>query len=185
MDERLAKYIESIRTICSKPLSPRTQLDQIRQAAVVLAAEPVKLDESLRFAPEGGYGRNLILKDPAYGFCVVAMIWPPNSGGLPHDHGTWGVSAVTEGNIRITDFEREDDGSDPDHAVITPKCTIDAGPGAVATVLPPHNDCHQVSNVSKTELAVSIHTYGKSITACNVFDPDRNSCEVLHPVYTN
>lgn len=184
MDQRIAEYIESVRETCAKPLAARTRLNLIREAAGRLAAEPVALEESLRFAPEGGYGRNLIHEDPDHGFCVVAMIWPPGAGGLPHDHQTWGVAAVTEGSIRITDFEREDDGSDPERAVVTPRCSIDAGPGAVAIVLPPHDDCHQVSNITG-ELAISIHTYGKNIVACHAFDPERGSCEMLHPVYTN
>jgi predicted metal-dependent enzyme (double-stranded beta helix superfamily) len=185
MDPRLTTYIDRVRTACAEPLAPRTRLKRICDAARELASEPVDLSPEHRFAPAGAYGRNLLHRDAEHGFVVVAMVWPPGAGGLPHDHETWGVSAVTEGTVRVIDFEREDDGSRADHAILTPRCTIDAGPGSVASVLPPHDDYHQVSNPSQSELAISIHTYGKDIESCHVFDPVRQSCEILHPEYTN
>ena len=46
---------------------------------------------------------------------------------------------------------------------------VDATPGTVGWVLPPHQDVHEIGNPTD-ELAISIHTYGCDIPRCSVFD---------------
>jgi predicted metal-dependent enzyme (double-stranded beta helix superfamily) len=132
----------------------------VRELAAKLVREPLALPRAFRCAPERGYGRNLLHLDREQQFVVIAMIWPPHSGSAAHDHGTWGVVAVTEGEVDVTNFEREDDGRDPSRARLRAACTLRAAPGAVASVLPPHEDFHSVYNPSDSRTAVTIHTYG-------------------------
>jgi len=183
MDPRITNYIEHVRSICATRLSPNSTVKLVREAAADLVVEPPALDEEHLIAPLDGYGRNLLHRDPDSGFTVVAMIWPPGSGGEPHDHGTWGIAAVSEGMIRITSFDREDSGSVPGHARLTERSWIDAGPGAVACVLPPHDEYHQVRNLTD-ERAISIHTYGADIRYCNAYDVEQQTTEVQYPTWT-
>lgn len=184
MNDRLAHYIDRVRAICAQPLSPRATLSRVGAAAEDLVAEPLPLAAADRFAPPNACGRNLLYRDEEHGFVVIAMVWPPGSGGLPHDHGTWGVVAVSEGAVDITSYEREDNGCDPQHARLTPLGGLRAQPGTVGTVLPPHDEFHQVRNEG-ADVAVTIHTYGMEIESCHAFDLERGSCEPLHPAYTN
>jgi predicted metal-dependent enzyme (double-stranded beta helix superfamily) len=160
LDPRLAAYIDCVRSIVREPVSDVARLRRVREAALELAAEPVLLAPEDRRVRADAYGRNLLYRDPETGFVVIAMVWPPRTGSAPHDHGTWGVVAVVEGAVLVTNFEREDDGSQRDLAVLRPLCTLHAERGAVATVLPPHEDFHGVYNPSDTQTAISIHTYG-------------------------
>lgn len=161
LDPRLASYIERVRAIAGAPLSEVAKLRRVREAARELVAQPVRIAPEDRRHPSTGYGRNLLYKDPDSGFVVIAMVWPAGQGGLPHDHGCWGVVAVAEGEVEVTNFEREDDGRDPRRAKLNPLATIRATPGAVAWVLPPHEDFHAVVNPSREHAALTIHTYGR------------------------
>lgn len=170
LDPRLWQYIERVRAIVREPLSPAGLVRRVRAAAEELARAPVRIGPEHRCVPEVGYGRNLLYKDPDSGFVVVAMIWPAGVGGLPHDHGTWGVVAVVEGEVVVTNFVREDDGSVPNRATLVPVATVHGVPGSVAYVLPPHEDYHSVQNARKDRVAVTIHTYGLDPRDYHAFD---------------
>jgi len=161
LDPRIAAYVECVRGIVREPLSDVVRLRRVREAALEMAARPVSLAPEDRRVRADAYGRNLLYRDAQTGFVVIAMVWPPRMGSAPHDHGTWGVVAVVEGAVEVTNFEREDDGSQPGFAVLRPVCTLHAERGAVATVLPPHEDFHGVYNASDSLTAISIHTYGR------------------------
>lgn len=160
LDARLVRYFEDVRAIAAQPLSPSAKVRRVRELASALVAAPLVVGPEFRRFPERGYGRNLLYRDPDHGFVVIAMVWPPASGGLPHDHGTWGVVAVAEGEVEVTNFEREDDGRDETHASLRSLGVVHGRPGATATVLPPHEDFHSVRNPSRERFAMTIHTYG-------------------------
>lgn len=171
MDLRLQRYIDAVRQVAAAPLSAAGKLHGVRTAAAELLAAPVAWDPALRTLPPIGYGRNLVWRDPAADFVIIAMAWPPGIMGAPHDHGTWGVVAVLEGHVQITDYERDDDGSTADQAALREVGSIVAGPGEIATVLPPHRDFHRVGNASRSAPALSLHTYGADVRHCHVLDP--------------
>ncbi len=169
LDPAIDTYISEVQAICSGGYSLPSKVRRIQEAARRHIAKPLDLSEELRYIPPTGYGRNLIHRDPEHGFVLIAMVWPPNTIGSPHDHQTWGVVAVSEGSIRICNFERDDDGSNTEQGNLVEKIRIDGKPGDVGYVLPPHEDIHSISNHSSAP-AVSLHTYGRDIKRCRVFD---------------
>lgn len=185
LDPRLARYIERVRAITIERLSPVGKLRRVEEAARELVAGPLRIGAEHRCVPQRGYGRNLIYRDARSGFVVIAMVWPPNSGGRPHDHGTWGVVAVAEGEVEITNFERDDDGSDPVFAVLRPLGSVRAAPGAIATVLPPHEDFHAVRNALPDRTAVTLHTYGREPRTYHGVDLATGAVAIGELVYDN
>lgn len=177
MHANLKKYVTSVRSILNEPLSPAGRVRRIRTAAKQLIADGLPLSAEERQIPDHGYGRNLLYRDPDHGFVVIAMVWPPGHSGPPHDHGTWGVVAVTEGEIAIDNYVRDDDGSNPEHATLIHASRIAGPAGTVGYVLPPHEDVHRIGNASASETSVSIHTYGMDIKRCNVFDLETGHAE--------
>jgi hypothetical protein len=93
------QYIERVRAVTMQPLSDAAKLRRVRELAKELVSQPVRIATEDRRFPAGGYGRNLLYKDPDSGFVVIAMVWPAGQGGPPHDHGCWGVVAVAEGEV--------------------------------------------------------------------------------------
>lgn len=185
LDPRLARYIDQVRAIAAQPLSEAAKLRRVRDAAAQLVSRPVELSPEDRRVPARGYGRNLLHKDPETGFVVIAMVWPAGQGGPPHDHGCWGVVAVAEGQVDVTNYEREDDGRDPARAVLRPVGTLRATPGAVAWVLPPHEDFHSVVNPSQERAAVTIHTYGREPHDFNRVDLATGQATIGQLIYDN
>lgn len=188
MDPALRTYIDSVREICSQRWSLSAKVDRIEEKARALIAKPLQLEGELRYIPPVGYGRNLIHRDPDHGFVVIAMVWPPNAqgcAGSPHDHGTWGVVAVSEGTVKLTTWQREDDGSDKTKAMLRQTSCVDGKPGDISHVLPPHEDIHSVWNASTDRPALSIHTYGRDMKRCRVFDERSGSIAFADLSYHN
>lgn len=173
-----------MRQILLKNLNERDIIDQVVLSTATLLKEPISLGNNHLKTPTEGYGRNLLSQDPIFGFVVVAMVWPPKEGTPVHDHGTWGVVGVAGGGLSVTNYIRNDDGSQPGHASLTELGTISARAGDATHVLPPDEDIHKVWN-STAEQSISIHTYGMTINRCNVFDIKANSVEQIELSYDN
>ena len=180
----LNEHIKRVRQILSKDLNERDIIDQVVVSTATLLKEPISLGSDHLKTPAEGYGRNLLNQDPIFGFVVVAMVWPPKEGTPVHDHGTWGVVGVAGGGLSVTNYIRNDDGSQPGHASLTELGTISARAGDATHVLPPDEDIHKVWN-STAEQSISIHTYGMTINRCNVFDIKANSVEQIELSYDN
>jgi len=180
----LNEHIKRVRQILSKDLNERDIIDQVVVSTATLLKEPISLGSDHLKTPAEGYGRNLLNQDPIFGFVVVAMVWPPKEGTPVHDHGTWGVVGVAGGGLSVTNYIRNDDGSQPGHASLTELGTISARAGDATHVLPPDEDIHKVWN-STTKQSISIHTYGMTINRCNVFDIKANSVEQIELSYDN
>ncbi len=170
LDGRLRSYIEAVRGVLGQPLSDSAKLRLVKLAAKELVSGPVRIAPEDRKVPAEGYGRNLLYKDPDYGFVVIAMVWPAGRGGPPHDHGCWGVVAVSEGEVEVTNYNRDDDGRDPSKARLHSLGAIRGKSGWVGWVQPPHEDFHKVVNPSASEGAVSIHTYAREPKEFNKVD---------------
>ena len=180
----LNKHIKRVRQILLKNLNERDIIDQVVLSTDTLLKEPISLGNNHLKTPTEGYGRNLLNQDPIFGFVVVAMVWPPNEGTPVHDHGTWGVVGVAEGGLSVTNYSRNDDGSQPGYASLTELNTFPAREGDATHVLPPDKDIHKVWN-STTKESISIHTYGKTINGYNVFDIKANSVKQIELSYDN
>lgn len=167
---RFARYCEQVRTWIRKGPVTRERIEEVRMLASSLVAEPLQLTARQREIPPQGYGRHLLYRDPHMGFVVIAMVWPQGICGLPHDHGTWGVVVVAEGDVEITDYRLDRLEPSSDRVRLRERSRVIGQCGATAFVLPPDDEVHRVRNVTPTGPAVSIHTYGKDITNCRTFD---------------
>jgi len=180
----LNEHIKRVRQILSKDLNERDIIDQVVVSTATLLKEPISLGSDHLKTPAEGYGRNLLNQDPIFGFVVVAMVWPPKEGTPVHDHGTWGVVGVAEGGLSVTNYIRNDNGSQSGHASLAELGTISARARDITHVMPPDEDIHKVWN-STNEKSISIHTYGKTIDHINVFDIKANSVEQIELSYDN
>ena len=181
LDPRISSYVQAVRGAiaadpaaerCPDELISKATVDRIQDLAADLVAEPLDLAPEQCAFPEEGYGRHMLYEDEDYGFVVIAMCWPEGIQGATHDHGTWGVVAVAQGSVMITNYERLDDGSEPEHCELRAHDQIVGRKGAVGYVLPPELDFHRVGNGCCETQAISIHTYGRDIKECNFLCPD-------------
>lgn len=185
LDPGLRAFVERVRTIVRGASTNAAIVERLKSVATEQLSAPLPVRDEFRRLPAQGHGRNLVYRDQELGFVVVAMVWPPGARGLPHNHGTWGVVGVVEGEVDITNYERRDDGRDASRAELVEVSSLRAGPGAVAHVLPPHEDFHSVGNASEEDPALTLHAYGRDIESCLTVAPETGWVEVVRPLYTN
>jgi predicted metal-dependent enzyme (double-stranded beta helix superfamily) len=184
MNNSFEQYMRSLAEISEARRSPKATVRAVEQAKRALLARGLSLEERVRATNGDRHGRHLLHLDPHSGFVVIVMAWPAGGDSLPHDHGTWGTVGVLEGTLQVTTYDRMDDGSDPLRAELMPTCTLRAEQGAVASVLPPHDEYHRIENPTGS-LALSLHTYGREITRCHSYDLVSGAGTVEEPIYTS
>jgi len=64
-------------------------------------------------------GLNVLYEDPELGFQILAHINDKARTSPPHDHGeSWAIYGQASHYTDMTEWEREDDGSDPEKAML-------------------------------------------------------------------
>lgn len=114
-------------------------------------------------------GRYLLYKDPTHGFVVMMLVW--NRGDMTpiHAHGTWGIEAVIQNHVRVTNYTYCQKNPKEIGSVVLPA-------GSVAYVLPPDADVHTVAQWGDRQ-AITIHIYGKELKENIIFKPGQG----FHP----
>lgn len=113
------------------------------------------------FAPrKDRFANNLLYRPKDAAFSITGGAWAPGQTTPIHDHLTWAVVGVYEGEEREAIYRRTDDGSDPKRASLALASERINAKGHV-TVLG-RAGIHRIDNVS-TQLSHSIHVYGRDI----------------------
>lgn len=179
-DPALVTYIARVRQLVHERQPVAQRADSICQALTELSEQGVYLPDGCRCLGDCTYGRNLVYRDPNYGFTLLSMVWPAGVDAPAHDHGTWCCVGVLEGKVRVTDYVRE---SSQD-GTLRELQTKEFGVGQSCAVIPPRTDVHKVWNPFSQD-AVTLHTYGRDILVCKKFDPDTQAVEECHLGYAN
>ena len=125
-------------------------------------------ERCLRTAPDG-YARHLLFQDPDDRFEVVVMVWRQGQKTPVHDHGgVWCVEGVYTGRIKVTRYDVEPT-AQPGVAALSVCEVIYAGTGETGALIPPVEH-HAIENAFDTT-AVTVHTYGGDLRACQVYLP--------------
>lgn len=129
---------------------------------------------------EAFYRQYLLHCDPLERFSMVSFVWGPGQKTPIHDHTTWGMIGMLRGQERSRSYERTSNGMQEQSIEIL-------SPGQVDIVSPTHGDIHQVSNVSDTDTAISIHVYGGNIgkIARHVYNPSSGDMRQFISGYNN
>lgn len=106
------------------------------------------------------FAMNLIHLPQDKVFSIIGGVWTPGQTTPIHDHLTWALIGVYDGQEREALFRRTDDGSDPSHARLHLASERKNGKGHV-TVLG-EAGIHRVDNPFSVP-ALSIHVYGSDI----------------------
>lgn len=143
--------------------------ERLQAALSAFVSEDMTLPGSIRDGPQKPYGRRLLHHDIHAGHALIAMLWPPGAVTPVHDHGTWGLVGVLEGELEVTDFTRIDEPGLQGGLVLSPSSPVLVQKGDVATVHPRYGDIHRIRNPTDT-YSVSIHLYGALRATHKVYD---------------
>jgi predicted metal-dependent enzyme (double-stranded beta helix superfamily) len=164
---------ESLRSSCARRLD---FVDHIRcghEAISRAVVEGYDLDSMWRESdPDkrlpGGYRRHQVVRDPQFGFTVVVLLWEPAAATPIHDHDTWCVFGLLQGQLEVTNYAVvADDGKSPLHLSEVSRDQLSGG--VIGDNRMPDTEVHRVRNTG-TERAVSLHVYGKDLTQRTLFD---------------
>ena len=116
------------------------------------------------------FAMNLIQMPEDEAYSIIGGVWHPGQTTPIHDHLTWALIGVYDGEEREALFRRTDDGSNPKLAKIQQVSERVNKKGHV-TVLG-HTGIHRVDNIS-LKPTLSVHIYGRDIgnTERHSYDP--------------
>jgi hypothetical protein len=114
----LDQFIADCRMTLARDGGPKGR-EQIRLNLERLLANPAFVEE---YCGDGvPRGLKVLYEDPKLGFQVLAHINDKARVSPPHDHGeSWAIYGQAAKYTDMTEWEREDDGSDPRHAKLKP-----------------------------------------------------------------
>jgi 3-mercaptopropionate dioxygenase len=119
--------------------------------------DPGILSPAEREGSPDGYICHTLHTEPDGSFSVCAMVWRPGQRTPVHDHVTWCVTGVLQGQEHEELFALRDGGT----ALEQVGNRVNR-PGDVSGFAPP-GDIHQVTNTG-AGVAISLHVYGADIT---------------------
>lgn len=100
---------------------------------------------------------------PDGSYSLQIFYWPSGSRTQIHDHTCWGAYCCVVGSVLEDRYERLDDGSQPNHAILKKTWQLRWSRGdGVSTVLPYEGGIHRVGNPREGP-AISMHLYGPPV----------------------
>lgn len=123
----LDQFIADCRASLSRDPGPQGR-EQVRLYLERLLANPDFVQEYC--GDQVPRGLKVLYEDPKLGFQVLAHINDKARVSPPHDHGaSWAIYGQATKYTEMTEWAREDDGSDPQHAKLKPLKKYRLNPG--------------------------------------------------------
>jgi predicted metal-dependent enzyme (double-stranded beta helix superfamily) len=171
----LARFAADVETIVRSTPVEAELLRALRPQMERLLGSPGSVPEAA-FTPRKDRFANTLLHRPANkAFSITGGNWAPGQTTPIHDHLTWAVVGVVEGEEREAIFRRTDDGSDPRRATLELASERINRRGHV-TVLG-EKGIHRIDNVSARP-SHSVHVYGRDIGTLDRHSYDPVSGEI-------
>jgi predicted metal-dependent enzyme (double-stranded beta helix superfamily) len=161
-------------------LSDLPTVAALRSAVPLLAylvKDPAFLDvyvlpllEEAKGAEEWYVAHRCDAQDSSYSLQI--FVWPPGTKTQIHDHTSWGAYHCVVGSVTEERYERQDDGSRPNHARLKKVWQLSwSKEDGASTVLPHDEGIHRVGNLG-IKTAISVHLYGPRICEVDGRDYD-------------
>jgi len=132
------------------------------------------------------YARNLVFDDEKSRLSLYTLVWQPGQWTPVHDHGTWGVVGIIEGQFDEQSYARVDSGQTADrhnNIDLQRGSLVLLSSGSVSTFVPNPDHIHRTGCVENGPRCVSLHLYGRTMNsffAYNVDEGTRALIEVAH-----
>ena len=173
-DYPIQEYISAVRELVKNESDPKKLTAAIKPLSQRLAASSALQDQAFRNWDETqGFGVHLLHEEDNHDLGVFVFTWGPDRGTPPHNHKTWAVVSVVEGEEYETHWQRNDDGQRAGYAELEQTGEVTMQVGDTSICMP--EEIHGVWNKGVTP-SISLHTYGRHInfTGRSSFDPANN-----------
>lgn len=156
---RLRALVTEIRETVNRGLPPGATADLVADRLGQHLGTPDLLAPEHCEGDTERYRQHVLHAEPDGSFSVVALVWLPGQVTPIHDHVSWCVTGVHQGEEHERRYALVPDGGT---AVLVATQDVVNPAGAVAAFAPP-GDIHLVRN-GGTDIALSIHVYGADVS---------------------
>jgi len=165
-----SQFAKDVDTIVRKYSNESEVLRQIKPLLETLIQSPGSVPSEAFTPRKDRFAMNLIHMPSDELFSIIGGVWHPGQTTPIHDHLTWALIGVYDGEEREALFRRTDDGSNLKTAKIE-KVSEKVNTKGHVTVLG-RRGIHRVDNISGKP-TTSIHIYGRDIghTERHSYDP--------------
>lgn len=102
---------------------------------------------------------------------VLLLAWPPNHVTPSHDHaGLWGLEMSLHGALEVESWAHS---NDADAWQLRGRDWL--GPGDALWFDAGKENMHRCRNLSRQDIALSLHVYGGDLIDCNAYEQDAQS----------
>ncbi|MCM6773928.1 cysteine dioxygenase family protein [Nocardia sp. CDC159] len=157
--ELLDELIESVRRIVWRGLAPQPTAEMIGRTLEPVLGQPGLLTPEQTEGDPNRYRQHVLHAEHDGSFSIVALVWLPGQQTSIHDHVSWCVAGVHEGQESERRYRLVPDGSSC--RLVTAGDVLNPV-GAVSAFAPP-GDIHRVRNAGDSK-AISIHLYGADVS---------------------
>ncbi len=157
----------AMRVSCAQPMDFAGRIRSGHEAISRAVVDGCDLDEMWRESDPakrhpGRYCRHQVVTDDRLGFTVVVLLWDPGACTPIHDHDTWCVFGLLDGELEITNYGvTGDDGRGPIHLREVGREILHGG--LMGDNRWPDTEVHRVRNLGQ-QRATSLHVYGGDLT---------------------
>lgn len=155
----LDTLIESVRDIVRRGLPPQPTAELAGQLLEHFLGQAGLLTPEQREGDPDRYCQHVLHAEQDGSFSVVALVWLPGQQTSIHDHVSWCVAGVHEGQESERRYRLVPDG--PACRLVLVEDVLNPT-GAISAFAPP-GDIHRVRNAGNTK-AISIHLYGADVS---------------------
>ncbi|MDW6062371.1 cysteine dioxygenase family protein [Streptomyces sp. FXJ1.4098] len=155
---RISTFVDEVREAVGRGLAPDLTAQLVAERLAPHLGAPDLLTAAQRQGDAASYRQHLLHAEPDGSFSVVALVWLPGQRTAIHDHVSWCVAGVHEGQERERRYDLVPDGT-TSRLVAVAEVTNPLG--SVAGFAPP-GDIHRVWNAG-AGMAISIHVYGADV----------------------
>jgi predicted metal-dependent enzyme (double-stranded beta helix superfamily) len=173
---RLYRFLTDLEDILAQVPDDRSRLELIRPLVRHLLenSEWLQLNFSLP-DPDTGWSVVMLYDEPDFEITVQMVAWAPGSVSPIHNHGTWGIVAMLNGQEKNTFWQRSPIATHPNQIVSTGELVLH--PGDMISLLP--DAIHRVEALGD-EPTVSFNLYGKTNYDQRFeFDLDRMEAQIF------
>lgn len=156
----IREFLTQTEGIVRTAKSESETLRRLRPLMAELLATPNSVPEAAFKQRKDRFANSLIYMPDDKAFSVNAAVWLPGQTTPIHDHLTWAMVGLYEGEERESIFRRTDDGSNPKVARLKKVNERVNRKGHITTL--GSSGIHRIDNVSATP-SHSIHIYGLDI----------------------
>ncbi|MFC9327977.1 cysteine dioxygenase [Kitasatospora sp. NPDC057015] len=159
LTERVQALVGDIREVVGRGLPPELTAYLVGERLAPHLGADHLLTEAQRQGDPQRYLQHVLHAEPDGSFSLVALVWLPGQCTPIHDHVSWCVAGVHQGQESERRYRLVSDGR-TGRLVATEDVL---GPqGSVAAFAPP-GDIHRVRNAGLTT-AISLHVYGADVS---------------------